>query len=355
MENPYLEKNYRKVNGLQQSEFTLAAFFEMTPDLVCIAGKDGYFRKVNHSVIEKLGYTEAELMSTPISVFMHPDDRELTLHKREELLRGKALVNFQNRYVKKGGAIIWLEWTSIYFSDSQVVFAIAKDITDKKKIEIEVEEKYRKFKSLATHFKSSIEEDRKYLAKELHEELAQLASVLKTDIEWIGRNAPDWSPSSRSRMDHALVISNHLIKTIRRISFSISPNMLEHLGLNATLEWHCKEFSILYGIPCQFECTYDDAELSDEVKTDLFRICQEALTNILAHAEASHVRIDIGEAGGQIRLTIFDDGKGFVVDQQKRRSGLVRMRERAASINGHLTIQSKAGEGTLIAVTIAKQ
>jgi PAS domain S-box-containing protein len=342
------------VNGLQEFEFKIATFFEMTPDLVCIAGRDGFFKKVNQAVVKKLGYTEAELMGSPISAFMHPDDRHITLHKRSELLNGKALVNFQNRYVKKDGSFIWLEWTSIYFSDGQVVFAIAKDITERKQIEIEVEEKYQKFKGLATHFKTSIEEDRKYLANELHEELAQLASVLKSDIEWIGRNAPDWSPSSRGRIDHAMVISNHLIKTIRRISFSISPNMLEHLGLNATLEWHCKEFTILNGIPCRFECTYDDSNLSDEIRIDLFRICQEALTNILTHAEASHVTIRIEEMEGQIRLTILDDGKGFAVDQQKRRPGLIRMRERAASINGLLTIQSRAGEGTTICVTIAK-
>jgi PAS domain S-box-containing protein len=334
------------------SEFKLDAFFEMTPDLVCIAGRDGFFRKVNQAVIDKLGYTEAELMGRPISSFMHPEDRELTLQKREELLRGKALVNFQNRYVTKSGGIVWLEWTSIYFSDSQVVFAIAKDITERKQIEIAVEEQYKKFKSLTTHFKSSIEEDRKYLANELHEELVQLVSILKLDIEWISKNAPDWLPASKSRIEHALVVSKHLIKTIRRISFSISPNMLEHLGLNATLEWHCKEFSILNGISCHFENNFDDTIITDEIKIDLFRICQEALTNIMVHAEASQVTVSLGEAEGRIRLTILDDGKGFVVDQQKRKPGLVRMRERAASINGHLTIQSQSGQGTMICVTI---
>ena len=334
------------------SEFKIDAFFEMTPDLVCIAGRDGFFRKVNQAVIDKLGYTEAELIGRPIAFFMHPEDKELTLQKREELLRGKALVNFQNRYVKKSGEIVWLEWTSIYFSDSQVVFAIAKDITERKQIEIAVEEKYKKFKNLTTHFKSSIEEDRKYLANELHEELVQLASILKIDIEWIGMNAPDWLPASKSRIEHALIVSKHLIKTIRRISFSISPNMLEHLGLNATLEWHCKEFSILNGISCHFENNFDDTNITDEIKIDLFRICQEALTNIMVHAEASQVTVSLGEVEGRIRLTILDDGKGFVVDQQKRKPGLVRMRERAASINGQLTIQSQSGQGTMICVTI---
>lgn len=326
----------------------------MTPDLVCIAGRDGFFRKVNRAVIEKLGYTEEELMNRPIATLMHPEDRQLTLHKRQELFEGKHLVNFRNRYVTKTGGIVWLEWTSLYFPDEQVVFAIAKDITKRRQVELEIEEDYRKFKGLASHFKHSIEEDRKYLARELHEELAQLASILKMDIQGIRDHLSELPPAVRGRIEDAAVVSQQLITTIRRLSFSISPNMLEHLGLNATLEWHCKEFTILSGIPCTFETTFDDARLTDELRIDLFRICQESLQNILKHAQAGEVRVSIQELGEQIRLTILDDGKGFDQMQQKLQSGLIRMRERAASINGQLTIHSVPGKGTAISVVIPK-
>lgn len=332
----------------------MAAFFEMTPDLVCIAGKDGFFKKVNKAVIDRLEYTEEELLASPIASFIHPDDKELTGARRAELLNGKSLLNFQNRYVTKNGKIIWLEWTSIYFADDEVVFAIAKDITGRKKIEIEVDEKYRKFKGLAIHFKSSIEQDRKYIANELHEELAQLVSVLKMDIEWISDNGADLPESSKARIEHALIISELLINTIRRISFSISPKMLEDLGLNATLEWHCKEFSILNGIPCQFVSAYNEDSLTHEIKMDFFRICQESLTNVMYHAQAGSVKISIEESGDKVDLIIIDDGKGFDFDRQKQRSGLIRMRERAASINGELTIQSKIGQGTRICVTVVR-
>ena len=338
----------------QDPEVHLSSFIELTPDLVCIAGRDGFFKKVNRAVIEKFGYTEEELMTRPIATFMHPEDRQLTLHKRAELFEGKHLVNFRNRYVTKPGTIIWLEWTSLYFPDEQVVFAIAKDITKRKQVELEVEEEYRKFKGLASHFKSSIEEDRKYLARELHEELAQLASILKMDIEGIRTHIADLPPATRGRIEDAAVVSQQLITTIRRLSFSISPNMLEHLGLNATLEWHCKEFGILSGIPCTFQSTFDDGRLSDELRIDMFRICQESLQNVLKHAQASQVKVSIEEPGQQIRLTILDDGRGFDQTKQKRLSGLVRMRERAASINAQLTIHSAPGKGTTITVTIPK-
>ena len=112
------------------SALELLPFFELTPDLVCIAGKDGYFRRVNQSVITKLEYTEQELFARPIFDFIYPEDKALALEQRKKLIDGKPLVNYQNRYVSKSGKIIWLNWTSVYFPEREVVFAIAKDVTE---------------------------------------------------------------------------------------------------------------------------------------------------------------------------------------------------------------------------------
>jgi PAS domain S-box-containing protein len=339
---------------LQNSEFELFSFFEMTPDLVCIADKAGFFKKVNPAVIRTLGYSEEELLSRSIASFIYHVDKESTSEQRSALLKGKALVNFENRYVTKSGGIIWLEWSSIYFPDKEVVFAIAKDVTTRKEIQKEVDEKYKNLKSLASHFKSSIEEDRKYLAAELHEELAQLASVVKMDVDWLSTKEPGLSELSKNRLEHALVVSDLLINTIRRMSFAISPNMLNDLGLNATLRWHCREFSSLNGIRCVFESNYDEMSLTHEIEVDFFRICQEALINTMYHAQASHVNISIDDKGDTITLGIVDDGKGFDVNQSIETSGLNSMKKRALSINGQLTIQSAAGKGTSIFVTVAK-
>ena len=208
---------------------------------------------------------------------------------------------------------------------------------------------------MATHFKSSLEKDKKYLALELHEELAQLASVVKIDLSWVKTHEPGLSASSKSRLEHALAISSLLIKTIRRISFSISPGMLDDLGLNETLEWHCKEFSFLTGISCKFESDYNESDLTREVQLDFLRVCQESLTNVMYHAQASNVKITIEDVGDKICLVIMDDGKGFDMDKQNHNSGLINMRERAASINGDFTIKTKIGNGTRVCVAITKQ
>lgn len=338
-----------------RKDLELLTFFERTPDLVCIAGKDGYFQQINRAVIDKLGYTREELFAEPVSSFIHPEDRSLTRRERTKLLKGKPLLNFQNRYISKEGKIIWLEWTSIYISEKEVVFAIAKDISERKLLEREIENRYSRLQSLATHFKSRLEENRKYLAVELHEELAQLASVVRMDLETINENQPGLTESSKSRIEHALAVSDFLINSIRRVSFSISPNMLDDLGLTATLEWLCTEFSILNGIHCRFEGAYNESALTQEIKLDFFRICQEAITNIMYHAQATRVEVGIKETGKKIILAITDNGKGFNIKKQKQIPGLTSMRERAASINGEFSIQSKPGKGTTVSVAIAKR
>jgi signal transduction histidine kinase len=225
-------------------------------------------------------------------------------------------------------------------------------VTERKEAEKEIEEKYRKFKSLATDFKNRIEKDRKYLAVELHEELAQLASVVKMDLDWISNNSPDLGVSARSRIDHALTISQMLINAIRRISYSISPNMIDDLGLNDTLKWLCEEFAILNGIPCRFESSYDTDQLSREIQLDFFRVCQESLSNVMYHAGAHTVKIKIEPVGDHICLSIMDDGRGFDLEQQKLASGLASMRERAASLNGQLTVATEKGKGTRVCLMI---
>ena len=112
-------------------------FFELSPDLLCIAGYDGYFKRINPSVSKLLGFTNEELFSKPISEFIHSEDREITAKVRQELLKSTPLLNFENRYITKSGEIVWLHWTSMPIESDEVVFAIAKNITHKKKLEEE--------------------------------------------------------------------------------------------------------------------------------------------------------------------------------------------------------------------------
>lgn len=119
------------------SAYHLENFFELSADLFCIAGYDGYFKKINSAVSRVLGYSEEELMSSKISNFIHTDDRDITAQHRKELLNGSPLYHFENRYITKTGDVVWLYWTSMPVAEEGLVYAIAKNITHKKKEEEE--------------------------------------------------------------------------------------------------------------------------------------------------------------------------------------------------------------------------
>jgi PAS domain S-box-containing protein len=115
--------------------FNLELFFELSADLLCIAGYDGYFKKINPTVSKTLGYTNEELFARPIDSFIHVDDRSITSKKRENIHKDNPMLNFENRYITKSGEVVWLAWTSMPVDSERLVFAIAKNITHKKKLD----------------------------------------------------------------------------------------------------------------------------------------------------------------------------------------------------------------------------
>jgi PAS domain S-box-containing protein len=122
---------------MNDTDFKYDLFFALSPDLLCIAGYDGYFKKINPSVSKLLGYTMEELYAKPINDFVYHDDKATTAKVRDALTKSKPLYNFENRYVTKDGEIVWLSWTSLPVDKDQLIFAIAKNITHKKRLEEE--------------------------------------------------------------------------------------------------------------------------------------------------------------------------------------------------------------------------
>lgn len=123
-------------NSLSETEtFNLELYFELSPDLLCIAGYDGYFKKINETVVKTLGYSRAELLSVPIHTFVHPEDKTETARTRENILKNQPLLNFENRYLTKEGKTVWLSWTSMPIASEELVFAIAKIVTHRRKVE----------------------------------------------------------------------------------------------------------------------------------------------------------------------------------------------------------------------------
>jgi len=313
----------------------LLALFELTPDFVCFADRPGYFKNVNPAVVNTLGYSREELFARPINDFIHPEDREATKSRRANLLTGESLVNFQNRYITKKGKIVWLEWTSTYIREKEMVFAIAKNITQRKEAEHAIVQQYEKLRSQASQFKSNVERDKKYVAVELHEELAQLATSVKVDIDWIRTNITA-SSEGQTRIDHAYHTSNILVDSIRRISFAISPAMLDDLGLLATLDWYCEEFTLMTGIQCVFRGEFDESLLSSEIRLDFFRICQDVLEQVKKMVQTEPITITIIQNTDKVALSIDGINSADVL-----KHGVMTVNERVDSFGGNLDVQER--------------
>lgn len=131
-----MTKNNTATSSLK-TDYHFDNFFNISADFICIAGFDGYFKRINPAVSKLLGFTEEELYSRPISSFVYTPDLKITLKTREEVYKNKPLLNFENRYLTKSGEIVWLSWTSMPVESEKLVYAIAKNITYKKKVEEE--------------------------------------------------------------------------------------------------------------------------------------------------------------------------------------------------------------------------
>lgn len=317
----------------------LLALFQSTPDLVCIADRHGYFRNFNPAVPATLGYTEKELLEKPIAELIHPDDREATSNRRAKLLKGQTLLNFRNRYITKNGAIIWLEWTSVYLPERELVLAIAKNITERKAKEQQIEAEFARLTHQAEHFKSNLEKERKDVAVGLHEDMAQLATAIRVDLDWLGSNIQLPGKDVEERIEHARMTADLLVNTIRKVSFAISPAMLDDLGLDATLEWYCKEFSVSSGIDCSYESSYIETSLTKEIQLDFFRICQLALKSIKQHSKSTRVQINIKRRAKKVILSIKCNDTQCQMNMEVH-SEIVGIRERVASFSGKCTIEA---------------
>lgn len=261
-------------------------------------------------------------------------------------------VNAVDRY----GKHFPIEFTLLVIAHENENFfcTFIRDITVRKNAERDLKEKSSEFRELSSYLQTIREKERKHMAREVHDELGQLVSALKIDIDWLNARIRSLEENEKKRLDHASNTLEILIVSIRKLATSLRPSILDDFGLNATIEWQCREFQNMHGIACDFLCDYDDKDLGIQIKTEMFRIVQETLANVIHHSGAKKVRVEITDEDDRVHMKISDDGKGFDKDSTKHTLGLIGLRERAASVNGRLEIESEPGKGTVVHAIIPK-
>ena len=244
-----------------------------------------------------------------------------------------------------------------------IIFRLSNEYI-KAKQETHSEEKYRllieeyektteQLRELSDHLENIRETERTNISREIHDELGQQLTILKMDISWLHLKLKDYSDAAVvQRIEDTVTLLNETIKTVRRIATELRPSMLDDLGLVAAMEWQSREFENRSGIKIVFESNVSLLPAAPSVATSLFRIYQEALTNIGRHAKANHVFCRLQLTQDEITLTIKDDGQGFDMQTlaHKKTLGILGMKERTLMMKGHFEITSAPGEGTTIVV-----
>jgi len=234
--------------------------------------------------------------------------------------------------------------------------SIFSDITERKRNEEELlkhqqrlEESEARLRELAAFLQTVREEERTRIARELHDELGQALTALRIDLGWLRGKCGSLGAPAAERVASAFSVVEQSIVSLRRISEDLRPAMLDSLGLAAAVEHHTTQFSQRTGIPCRLTMNREEFDLDGNLATAVFRIVQEALTNVARHAEASEVSVSIEETDKGIDLLVTDNGRGIAASGNKKTFGLLGMRERITILGGTLEIDSQPERGTRIA------
>jgi signal transduction histidine kinase len=230
---------------------------------------------------------------------------------------------------------------------------ILRDVTERVRAENALRQSKEELQELASASQSVREQEKSRIARELHDELGQALTALKMDVNWLRERVVD-KPEKEEKLAAMEALLDRTVAATRRISADLRPLMLDDLGLVPAVEWLVENFATRTGVSCQLHLSDPEPELHDPYATAVFRIVQEALTNVARHAGATRVDAWIRQSDGKVSISVVDNGQGFSpTDARKPKSfGLLGLRERAYLLGGDAKIESTPGLGTRVEVTL---
>lgn len=348
------------------STFNLELFFELSPDLLCIAGYDGFFKRINPTVSKTLGYTNEELFAQPISNFIHPEDKDITAMNREDLLRNKPLLNFENRYITKTGETVWLSWTSMPIESEQVVFAIAKNITHKKKQE---DDRNSLLASLA-QVNQGLKNLTYTTSHDLRSPVINLLSVFDMwDVSKIqDKEALAFIKMLKHATEHLKDTLNNYVDVLNQSEPGI---LIESLDLNDSLNNVLLSLqSLIQSSKASICCDFSELPVINFNKGYLKSIFLNLITNSIKYAKPGHhpeISIFSKNEHGVKQLIYTDKGRGFDMEKVKDRIfglqqtfhkntdskgiGLYLVYNHVTSLGGKIKIESAVNEGARFTIS----
>jgi len=323
---------------------------------------DSHVRYANQAAESMLGYGRGGVVDRPLIDF-EPNlnmDRWLNLWKNARS-SDEAPQNFESNCVRADGSILPADVSLSFlrFREAEYLVVFITDVTERRRSLAALQESEARLQVLAeqlrelsAHLETVREEEKARIAREVHDELGQMLTVLKLETSMCELAYADLDPGLRDRLNSMKRLIAQLFQLVRDVATALRPPILD-AGIASAIEWQARRFEARTQIPCLVQVPDNLPALPDATAIGLFRILQESLTNVMRHAEAHTVELNLSLNKGVLCMTVADDGKGF--DQREERPasfGLVGMRERVLIMGGRLHLDSTQGEGTTLRIYI---
>ena len=316
---------------------------------------DSHVRYANRAAESMLGYGPGALIERPL-VDLDPSldmDRWLNLWKRARASEDGPQ-NFATDCRRADGSILPtnVSLSFLRFAEAEYLVVYLNDVTELRRTLAALLQSEAQLRELSAHLETVREEEKARIAREVHDELGQMLTVLKLETSMCELAYAQLDPGLHERLNSMKRLIAQLFQLVRDVATALRPPILD-AGIASAIEWQARRFEARTQIPCLVQVPDNLPTLSDAKAIGLFRILQEALTNVMRHAQAHTVELTLALEGTDLRLTISDDGVGFVQAQGRPVSfGLVGMRERVLIMGGQLSLDSELGEGTTLSVTV---
>ena len=338
--------------ALRESEERYRLLVENSTDIVTEINAEDKYLYVSPNVKSILDFEPIDLVGTNVLSRVYGKDKAII----GEIL-SKAGGSATYRYRDRKGGWHWFESSGrVYHTSSgeQRMVMVSRDITQRRKAEQELELSRKQLQHFTEHLEYILEEERKRISRELHDELGQLLTILKFDLSWLRLEGAKSDSNIVAKIDTMMESVNEALASVKRIAREIRPPQLDALGLVGAIQWDIDQVEKKTGLKGIVTDELADVEIKGQISTVLYRVFREALTNILRHAQAEQIFIRLSQRQGSVILNIRDDGRGITKKEMKGTTslGLVGIRERVRMVGGTLTIEGKAGSGTVLSVQV---
>ena len=321
----------------RRAEREVDDIFDLSLDLLCIVGVDGYLKRVNPAFEQTLGYEVTDLLSRPLLDFVHPDDREAAAAWVESLRQGEGQ-RFEGPFVRADGEVRWLQWSTRPLPERGLVYAAAHDVTETRMLMEQLAASRRRIAATA-------DETRRRIERDLHDGAQQRLVQTILTLRGARQVLETGSEDAAKLVEQALESTESANEELRELARGIHPAVLTEGGLGPAL----RTISRRSPIPVTLDLRAD-GRMPANVEVTAYYVVSEALTNAAKHSNASGIQVTVDRVDGAVRLSISDDGVGGA--DLARGSGLVGLKDRVEAAGGTLTVQSIPGQGTQLAVEL---